>query len=142
MLENVSQISKEHFCIAGYRNKRLDTSWVRFQSKVANRVRQFFLRDGVPDSGCGLKIFPRETFLLLPYFDHMHRFLPALIKRMNGEIVVYPVNHRNRAIGTSNYTAWGRMWVGIVDLFGVMWLRIRTRWPEVQVRDINSIIDK
>lgn len=134
MLEKAKRVTNPHFCIAGYRNKRKDTPWVRTQSKIANRIRQFFLRDGVPDSGCGLKIFPRETFLLLPYFDHMHRFLPALICRMNGEIVVHPVNHRDRVTGTSKYNVWNRLWVGIVDLFGVMWLRRRTRWPVVEVK--------
>jgi len=133
MLEKAEKITNPHFCIAGYRNKRKDTPWVRLQSKVANRVRQFFLADGVPDSGCGLKVFRRETFLLLPYFDHMHRFLPALICRMDGEIVVYPVNHRDRGAGVSKYNVWNRLWVGIVDMFGVLWLRRRTRWPVVEV---------
>ncbi len=125
------QVNHRHFCIAGHRNKRLDTAWVRFQSKVANKVRQFFLNDGVPDSGCGLKVFPKHTFLSLPYFDHMHRFLPALIKRLGGEIVVCPVNHRDRENGQSNYNAWNRAWVGIIDMVGVMWLRQRTKVPEV-----------
>ncbi|MEJ2767019.1 glycosyltransferase family 2 protein [Photobacterium sp. MCCC 1A19761] len=133
MLDQAKGVSATHFCIAGYRNKRKDTPWVHFQSKVANAVRQFFLRDGVPDSGCGLKLFPKETFLLLPYFDHMHRFLPALIRRMDGEILIHPVNHRERTAGVSKYTVWNRLWVGIVDLFGVMWLRRRTRWPQVEV---------
>ncbi len=134
MLKKAQEIKSPHFCVAGYRNKRKDTPWVHFQSRVANSVRQFFLNDGVPDSGCGLKVFPRETFLLLPYFDHMHRFLPALIKRMNGEIVVHPVNHRERTVGLSKYNVWNRLWVGIVDLFGVMWLRKRTKWPTVEIR--------
>ncbi|MFO6424245.1 glycosyltransferase family 2 protein [Motilimonas sp. KMU-193] len=125
------KVNQTHFCIAGHRNKRLDTPWVRFQSKVANKVRQFFLNDGVPDSGCGLKVFPKHTFLALPYFDHMHRFLPALIKRIGGEIVVCPVNHRDRENGQSNYNAWNRAWVGIIDMIGVMWLRQRTKLPQV-----------
>ncbi|WMN57059.1 glycosyltransferase family 2 protein [Vibrio fluvialis] len=133
MLDKANQLTEPHFCIAGYRNKRKDTAWVNFQSKVANRIRQAFLADGVPDSGCGLKLFPKETFLLLPYFDHMHRFLPALIRRMNGTIVVHPVHHRQRSAGVSKYNVWNRLWVGIVDLFGVMWLRRRTKWPEVEL---------
>ncbi|MBF9001661.1 glycosyltransferase family 2 protein [Vibrio nitrifigilis] len=134
MLDKASSLHSEHFCIAGYRNKRKDTAWVHFQSRVANAVRQFFLRDGVPDSGCGLKVFPRNTFLLLPYFDHMHRFLPALIRRMNGEIIVHPVNHRERTVGESKYNVWNRLWVGIADMIGVMWLRKRTKWPTIEVK--------
>ncbi len=133
MLAAADLVRSPHFCIAGYRQKRKDSRWVNFQSRIANKVRQFFLRDGVPDSGCGLKIIPRTTFLLLPYFDHMHRFLPALIRRLNGEIVVHPVSHRQRLAGVSNYSVWNRLWVGIVDMFGVMWLRKRARWPEVSV---------
>ena len=97
--------------------------------KVANKIRHYFLQDGVPDSGCGLKVFPKATFKLLPYFDHMHRFLPALIKRLNGTIIVHPVNHIDRTQGTSNYTAWNRLWVGIVDLIGVAWLMRRNKLP-------------
>lgn len=129
----------EHFCIAGYRHQRLDTPWVRFQSRFANKVRQLLLGDGVPDSGCGLKLFPKKTFMLLPYFDHMHRFLPALIKRLGGDIVVCPVNHRDRSAGESNYNAWNRTWVGVVDLLGVCWLRRRTKYPKsVTVRFDSS----
>lgn len=134
MLEKANACQAPHFCVAGFRNKRKDSAWVNFQSKIANRVRDKLLNDGVPDSGCGLKVFPRETFLLLPYFDHMHRFLPALIRRMNGEILVHPVNHRERTVGVSKYNVWNRLWVGIVDLMGVIWLRRRTRWPSIEVK--------
>lgn len=134
MIREAQAQKAEHFCIAGYRNKRKDTAWVRLQSKIANRVRKAFLKDGVPDTGCGLKVFPRETFLLLPYFDHMHRFLPALIRRMHGEIVVHPVAHRDRFAGTSKYTVWNRLWVGIIDLFGVAWLIRRSKWPIIEKR--------
>lgn len=132
MLELAAQVKNPHFCIAGYRAKRLDTAWVRFQSKVANTIRHALLGDGVPDSGCGLKIIPKETYLQLPYFDHMHRFLPALIKSLDGEIVVHQVVHRDREVGTSNYNAWNRAWVGIVDLLGVIWLQRRTKKPTVK----------
>ncbi|WP_329351293.1 glycosyltransferase family 2 protein [Vibrio natriegens] len=132
MLELAAKVTNPHFCIAGYRVKRLDTAWVRFQSKVANKVRHTLLGDGVPDSGCGLKVIPKATYLRLPYFDHMHRFLPALIKSLNGEIVVHQVAHRDREAGTSNYNAWNRAWVGIVDLFGVIWLQRRTKNPLVK----------
>ncbi|CAM2826174.1 glycosyltransferase family 2 protein [Vibrio mytili] len=132
MIELAAQVHNPHFCIAGYRAKRLDTSWVRFQSKVANKIRHALLGDGVPDSGCGLKIIPKATYLRLPYFDHMHRFLPALIKALDGEIVVHQVAHRDREAGTSNYNAWNRAWVGMVDLFGVIWLQKRTKKPMVK----------
>ncbi|GAA6185669.1 MULTISPECIES: glycosyltransferase family 2 protein [Alteromonadaceae] len=114
-----------HFCIAGYRKNRKDTAWKRMQSKIANNIRSRILRDNTPDTGCGLKIFPKSTFLQLPYFDHMHRFLPALVRRLGGKIVVVEVSHRDRQYGTSKYNMLGRLRVGIVDLLGVMWLQRR-----------------
>ena len=123
--------SDEHFCIAGYRKNRKDTSWYRFQSRLANNVRASILGDGTPDTGCGLKVFPKATFLQLPYFDHMHRFLPALICRLQGQIVVSEVKHRDRQAGVSKYNMWNRLWVGIVDMFGVMWLQRRAKYPKV-----------
>jgi len=121
----------EHFCIAGYRKNRKDTAWYRFQSRLANKVRARLLGDGTPDTGCGLKVFPKATFLSLPYFDHMHRFIPALVCRLQGEIVVSEVHHRNRLAGVSKYNVWNRLWVGIVDMFGVMWLQRRAKFPKV-----------
>lgn len=123
--------SGEHFCIAGYRKNRKDTAWYRFQSRLANKVRASLLGDGTPDTGCGLKVFPKETFLQLPYFDHMHRFIPALVCRLQGEIVVHEVNHRNRHAGVSKYNMWNRLWVGIVDMLGVMWLQHRAKHAKV-----------
>ncbi len=139
MLEAAAQVSNPHFCIAGFRAKRQDTAWIRFQSKVANKIRHALLGDGVPDSGCGLKVIPKATYLQLPYFDHMHRFLPALIKTIGGDIVIHQVKHRDREVGTSNYNAWNRAWVGIVDMFGVIWLQKRTKRPVVKT--INSTYD-
>ena len=130
LIQAAQMCKAHHFCIAGYRQKRLDTPWVRFQSKFANAIRQKMLGDGVPDSGCGLKLFPKHTFIALPYFDHMHRFLPSLVKRLGGDIIVCPVNHRNREIGQSNYNAWNRAWAGIIDLLGVLWLRKRAKYPQ------------
>ncbi|CAG9000115.1 MAG: Dodecaprenyl-phosphate galacturonate synthase [Candidatus Celerinatantimonas neptuna] len=132
MLEQASKVNTAHFCIAGYRKNRKDTAWKRFQSRFANRIRQRLLHDGVPDSGCGLKVFPRSTFLELPYFDHMHRFLPALICRIDGTIVVHEVNHRDRQAGVSKYNAWNRAWVGISDTIGVMWLIKRAKHPRIK----------
>jgi glycosyltransferase involved in cell wall biosynthesis len=131
LLQTANTIQGADFCIAGYRKNRKDTSWKRFQSRLANRVRNVFLHDGVPDTGCGLKLFPKSTFLKLPWFDHAHRFIPALIKGLNGEIAVVEVNHRARTAGVSKYTAWNRAWAGVIDMIGVMWLIHRTRVPRI-----------
>lgn len=120
-----------NFCIAGYRKNRKDTSWKRFQSKIANKVRSTLLHDGTPDTGCGLKVFPKTTFLQLPYFNHMHRFLPALVRRLGGTIVVVEVNHLDRQHGVSKYNMLGRLGVGLIDMFGVMWLQRRVKIAEV-----------
>src|SRR5947209_14232186 len=117
--------------IAGYRKSRQDRWTKRFASQIANRVRRRMLGDGSPDTGCGLKLFPRSLFLDLPYFDHMHRFLPALVLREGGIVRSIPVNHRPRERGASKYGVFDRLWVGIVDLFGVMWLRRRSSRPVI-----------
>lgn len=111
--------------VAGWRNKRHDTAWRLFSSKVANAVRSSLLGDNTPDTGCGLKVFSKNLFLALPYFDHMHRFLPALVLRAGGSVVSEPVNHRPRNAGSSKYGTLDRLGVGIVDLLGVMWLQKR-----------------
>jgi dolichol-phosphate mannosyltransferase len=129
----------EHFCIAGYRKNRQDTEWKKFQSRIANAVRQKILNDQVPDTGCGLKLIPRGTWLQLPYFDHMHRYLPALVLRLGGAIRVVPVNHRARQAGVSKYNAWNRLWVGLVDMAGVVWLTRRGKRPVIaQVRTLAA----
>jgi len=122
--------------IAGYRRKRRDTRLKRLSSRIANAVRGHLLRDYTPDTGCGLKLFARDTFLALPYFDHMHRFLPALFLRHGGRVVSVEVNHRPRTRGVSNYGLFDRLWVGIVDLLGVMWLQRRAKRPVI-VEDEN-----
>ena len=127
LIEKATQEKGAHFCVIGHRQKRQDTQWKRLQSKVANRVRQWILQDDTPDTGCGLKLLPRATFLMLPYFDHMHRYIPALTKRLGGNIVCVPVNHRARTEGQSNYNAWNRGWAGIIDMLGVRWLMYRSR---------------
>jgi len=133
MIERLSQAKPEDNLrmLAGWRTKRQDTWLRRLSSKVANGVRSRLLGDSTPDTGCGLKLFSRETFLRLPYFDHMHRFLPALVQRAGGRVVSVPVNHRPRERGVSKYGVANRLWVGIVDLFGVMWLRRRSRIPRI-----------
>lgn len=117
--------------VAGHRAKRQDTGWRRFSSKVANTVRGTLLRDHTPDTGCGLKVFRKEMYLTLPYFDHMHRFLPALVQRAGGRVQSVRVNHRPRVRGSSKYGTWQRLRVGIVDLLGVMWLQSRSKLPEL-----------
>lgn len=115
--------------LAGWRANRRDTWLRKFSSRVANRVRSGMLKDATPDTGCGLKVFSRDTFLRLPYFDHMHRFMPALVQRHGGHVESVVVNHRPRERGTSKYGVNNRLWVGIVDLFGVMWLIRRAKRP-------------
>jgi dolichol-phosphate mannosyltransferase len=117
--------------IAGHRARRQDSWSRRRASKIANAVRRAMLHDDTPDTGCGLKLFPRALFLDLPYFDHMHRFLPALVLREGGIVRSLPVNHRPRERGASKYGVFDRLWVGIADLFGVMWLCRRKSRPVV-----------
>jgi dolichol-phosphate mannosyltransferase len=116
--------------VVGNRIDRRDSGLRRLSSRVANAIRAGMLRDGTPDTGCGLKLMHRETFLQLPAFNHMHRFLPALYQRAGARIVSVPVNHRPRSQGVSKYGLFDRLWVGITDLFGVMWLARRA--PVVQ----------
>jgi dolichol-phosphate mannosyltransferase len=108
--------------IAGQRLGRKDTGFKRMQSRIANRVRGAVLRDGTRDTGCGLKAIERDLFLAMPYFDGLHRFLPALVKREGREIGYVDVVDRPRGQGISNYGLWDRLWVGILDLCGVWWL--------------------
>jgi dolichol-phosphate mannosyltransferase len=115
--------------IAGHRARRQDSWSKRRASRIANAIRRAMLHDDTPDTGCGLKLFPRALFLDLPYFDHMHRFLPALVLREGGTVRSLPVNHRPRERGASKYGVFDRLWVGISDLFGVMWLRRRKSLP-------------
>jgi len=116
--------------VMGNRTTRRDTWLRRMSSRVANSVRGRLLRDGTPDTGCGIKVFDRAVFLDMPRFDHMHRFMPALFQREGYEVVSVPVNHRERTRGKSKYGLHNRLWVGIVDLFGVMWL-IRRASPRI-----------
>ena len=118
--------------VAGYRRNRKDTGWRKFSSRFANRIRAGLLRDETPDTGCGLKLFDRDLFLAMPYFDHMHRFLPALAQRAGSQVISVEVNHRPRTRGQSKYGTWHRLWVGIWDLLGVMWLQRRAHVPVVE----------
>ena len=117
---------------AGWRVNRQDSGSKRWASKFANAIRSRLLRDATPDTGCGIKLFEREAFLDLPYFDHMHRYLPALMQRAGWQTVSVPVNHRHRTAGVSKYTNLGRALVGIKDLLGVAWLIQRSRRTTVE----------
>ncbi len=116
--------------VAGERKKRLDRSSKRIASKFANTIRQKLLNDGARDSGCGLKLFRREAFLRLPYFDHLHRYLPFMMQREGLKVSFYPVHHRARSHGSSKYTNMGRLVVAFRDLAGVMWLKSRAKSPK------------
>jgi dolichol-phosphate mannosyltransferase len=118
--------------VMGNRTTRRDTPLRRLSSRVANGVRGGLLRDGTPDTGCGIKVFDRAVFMDMPRFDHMHRFMPALFQREGYDVVSVPVNHRERTRGKSKYGLHNRLWIGIVDLFGVMWL-IRRASPRVRL---------
>lgn len=113
--------------VAGHRVNRRDTASKRWASRFANGLRSRLLKDATPDTGCGLKVIEREAFLRLPYFDHMHRYIPALIQRHKGRMIVHPVNHRHRVAGVSKYGNIDRALVGILDLMGVWWLIKRTK---------------
>ncbi len=118
--------------VAGQRIDRKATGFKKFQSRLANAVRGMILRDGTRDTGCGLKAFRRDLFLSLPYFDGLHRFLPALVRREGYEVAYVDVVDRPRLYGLSNYGMWDRLWIGLLDLFGVWWLIRRCRVPDVQ----------
>ena len=117
--------------IAGQRVGRKSTGFKRLQSRIANGVRSAVLKDGTRDTGCGLKAFPRDVFLALPYFDGLHRFLPALVRRDGFGVGYVDVVDRPRRHGTSNYGFFDRLWIGILDLAGVWWLiRRKKRSPQ------------
>jgi dolichol-phosphate mannosyltransferase len=117
--------------VAGYRRKRQDRWWKRVSSTLANAIRRRLLHDDTPDTGCGIKVFSRQAFLELPHFNHCHRFLPALILRGGGQVISVEVNHRPRLHGQSKYGIFDRLWVGLADLLGVMWLQHRPVVAEI-----------
>ncbi len=128
----VDALEEGVWLVGGNRRKSRRDTWIkRISSVIANTVRSKMLRDDTPDTGCGLKLFNKVAFLDLPYFDHMHRFLPALIKRAGGQIRSVHVSHRNREFGKSNYGTFDRLMVGVVDLFGVAWLQRRAKLPVI-----------
>jgi dolichol-phosphate mannosyltransferase len=116
--------------VGGERVKRQDSNAKRFASRFGNGVRKRMLKDTANDTGCGLKAFRREAFLRLPYFDHIHRYIPALMLREGYQVEFQPVNHRHRESGVSKYTNFGRLKASVSDLLGVMWLQTRARNPQ------------
>ena len=138
LLEALGQAGDGHWLIAGNRAKRNDSWFRRLSSRVANKVRNALLHDHCPDTGCSLKLFRRDDYLLLPQFDHMHRFLPALFAREGVAIINVPVNHRPRIAGVSKYGLGNRLWVGIIDLIGVRWiLKRRFRMDAAERHDLT-----
>lgn len=115
--------------VQGRRDKRIDSGWKKFGSRFANNVRRSILKDSNTDSGCGMRAFKRDAYLQLPYFDHMHRYLPALMQSEGFMVEERAVGHRARTHGKSNYTNFGRLADAVSDMRGVMWLRKRRRSP-------------
>ena len=128
--------------VTGERQKRRDSLLKRLSSRVANAVRGTLLGDPTPDTGCGLKVFSRPAYLAMPGFDHMHRFLPALMLCQGGHVLSVPVNHRARQHGVTKYGVFDRLGVGIVDLFGVMWLQRRPGTPVPGNAEGSGFIDR
>lgn len=123
--------------VNGYRRKRRDTFIKRISSRIANAIRSWLLDDNTPDTGCGLKVFKREAYLAIPFFDHLHRFLPAMIINGGGKVMSLEVNHRERQRGSSHYGFFDRLWVGVFDIMGVIWLKSRTTHPVV-INEMND----
>jgi len=132
MVEALQKAGLQAGMVQGQRVGRKDTGFKRWQSKIANGVRARVLKDDTRDTGCGLKCFRREAYLALPYFDALHRFMPALMAREGHKVLHVDVRDRPRLTGVSNYGFFDRLWVGILDLAGVWWLiRRRKRVPQI-----------
>ncbi|HZX78266.1 glycosyltransferase family 2 protein [Lysobacter sp.] len=132
LLDERAKAAPDIRLFAGWRVNRRDSGSKRWASRYANAIRANMLRDATPDTGCGIKLFERAAFLDLPYFDHMHRYLPALMQRAGWKTVSVPVNHRARSSGVSKYNNLQRALVGIRDLMGVAWLIKRSKVTQVQ----------
>jgi glycosyltransferase involved in cell wall biosynthesis len=131
LIEAIEKGGERVGLVAGQRTGRKDTGFKKLQSRIANGVRSTILCDGTRDTGCGLKAFRREVFLAMPYFDGLHRFLPALVRREGYEIAYVDVVDRPRHSGVSNYGFFDRLWIGIMDLAGVWWLIRRKKQTPV-----------
>lgn len=131
LLDRRDRAGPEVRCLIGWRVDRQDGLVKRLTSRIANAVRRQLLGDATPDAGCGLKLFERAAFLDLPYFDHMHRYLPALFQRAGWSVLSVPIRHRPRTRGVSKYGTLGRAWAGLADLRGVAWLIRRSKHTDV-----------
>ncbi len=136
LISAIEQRGERTGLAAGQRVGRKDTGFKKLQSRIANGVRKAILHDGTRDTGCGLKAFRRDVFLALPYFDGLHRFLPALVRREGYDIVYVDVIDRPRQSGVSNYGFFDRLWIGLMDLGGVWWL-IRRKKPTPDVTEVK-----
>ena len=121
--------------VIGNRVNRIDSVAKKVASRLAFQIRKLLLKDTTPDTGCAIKVFRKKDFLQLPFFNHIHRFLPFLFNTFGGKIISIPVNHRSRSNGISKYSNFQRFLVGINDLYGVIWLRKRSVWPILKIRD-------
>jgi len=117
--------------VMGERTKRQDNAARKIFSRFGNRLREAMLKDGVRDTGCSLKVFKREDFLALPFFDHIHRYIPAMMRREGVMTFAFPVSHRPRTRGVSKYGFWDRLWVSLADILGAYWLLQRRKLPEI-----------
>lgn len=118
--------------VGGVRTKRRDSGSKRLASRAANWIRDRVLKDDCPDTGCGIKVYWRDAFLRLPFFTSIHRYLPALFQTYGYRTEYVPVNDRPRMAGVSKYNNFNRALIGLYDLFGVTWLRKRTKHPETE----------
>ena len=132
------ETDKEFMMVIGNRVKRIDNFARRLASRTAFKIRKFILKDETPDTGCAIKVFKKEDFLKLPFFNHIHRFLPFLFNSFKGKVISIQVNHRARINGYSKYSNFQRFLVGISDIFGVIWLRKRSKWP-INYEKVNNI---
>lgn len=130
LVEALAAAGPQVALVGGERVKRQDSRAKKIASRLGNGVRKRLLGDTANDTGCGLKAFRRQAFLELPYFDHIHRYLPALMLREGYQVAFLPVGHRHRQTGASKYTNLGRLWASASDLLGVMWLQSRSRRPQ------------
>ena len=121
--------------VIGNRVNRIDSIAKKVASRLAFQIRRLLLKDTTPDTGCAIKVFRKKDFLQLPFFNHIHRYLPFLFNTFGGKIISIPVNHRSRSSGISKYSNFQRFLVGINDLYGVIWLRKRSVWPILKKRD-------
>lgn len=136
LYNSYKQSGLERVLIAGQRIKREDHPWRSIASKIANTVRAWLLKDGARDTGCGIKLFRRADYIALPYFNHMHRYIPALMKRHHVNVIFADVSHRARERGISKYGTLDRLWAALSDLFGVMWLNARAI-PNIEKQEIK-----